>query len=77
MLSILIYFVTLLGSYFLFRSYYIIQGEEEAKYNPHGMAVMFMLIPIWNIVFPIAMILIEILSTKTSSFDYKKFFNIK
>ena len=76
MFTILFYLVSLPVSYFLFRVFYKIQGED-AKYNPHRLGVIIMLMPLMNIIFPVVMIAMEFLIGVLPKLDYKKFYKLK
>jgi amino acid transporter len=74
----LFYLVSVIVSYFSFRFLYKWEGEE-AKYNPHELAVFFMLIPVWNIIFPWIILALDIITKprkEVKAFDYKKFFRL-
>jgi hypothetical protein len=77
-MSLLLYILTIIISYFIFRCLYKIQGEE-AKNNPHFLTIVFMLIPFGNVGLPL-MLLIPELIIKVElkrTFNYKKFFRLK
>jgi hypothetical protein len=72
----LLYVSTIVASYFVFRTLYIIQGDE-AKYNPHVMTLIYMFIPIVNVLFPLLLILIYLPANLRKEINYKKFFRLK
>jgi hypothetical protein len=67
---VLLYVLSIIVSYFLTRWEYTL--DKHSDLNPHGLFIFFMLVPIWNIVFPLTGIVYH-----AKKINHKKFFMLK
>lgn len=73
------YILTILVSYIFFNLAYRLHGES-AKHNPHGLTILYMLIPILNVITSFGIMFVALIDKAAESkrdFNFKKFFGIK
>lgn len=78
LILVFLYLITVVISYLFFRQMYKLE-KDDAQYNPHGMAVIFMLIPFFNVAISFMLMIEAWLKNFEFNYeiDYKKFFRLK
>jgi len=77
LVPILFYLVNVVISYFLLRWFYKL-SKNDAQYNPHSLLILIMLLPIFNIVVFVGLVILQLITNldNKNNFNYKKFFRL-